>query len=221
MKVIGIVSRPNISKLGKSNTMVLDDIRRIVVRLNCIPISILPTQDIDYFNQELKNVPPLTDIEKIMLEKQIDMCDGIIMPGGNVRYYYDDYICDYCNKKDIPLFGICMGMQVMCNYNNNNRNIKIEDNLDRTKDIKHNVRINKNSILYDILKQENITVNSFHKYKVSSSGDYKISAVNNDVIEAVEKDGKFNIGVQWHPEKDYDSNENSKKLFKRFIDSMK
>lgn len=220
MKVIGIIARPNISKLGKANTMVLEDIRRVVVKLGCIPISILPTQDIEYYTNELKDVPSLTNIEKSMLEQQIDLCDGIIMPGGEVTYFYDKYICEYCNKINKPLLGICMGMQVMCNYDNDNKNIKIEDGIDRNEPFNHNVNIDKNSILYDILNEENIVVNSYHCYKVSNSGSYRVSARNNDVIEAVEKDNNFNIGVQWHPERDFDTNINSKKLFEKFVDSL-
>ena len=154
-----------------------------------------------------------------MLVQQINLCDGIIMPGGEVSYYYDKYICEYCNKIDKPLLGICMGMQIMCNYDNDNKNIKIEDGIDRNEPFNHNINIDKNSILYNILNEENIIVNSYHSYKVSSSGSYRVSARNNDVIEAVEKDGKFNIGVQWHPEKDLEDI-NNQKLFKKFIDSL-
>ena len=220
MTIIGIVSRPNKSILGKSNTMVLDDIRRAVIKFNCVPISVLPTQDIEYYNKRLSDIPQLNDNEKLMLEKQIDLCDGIIMPGGEVTHSYDKYICDYCNKKNKPLLGICMGMQVMCNYDNENKNIKIEDNINREEPFNHNITIDKNSILYSILNEENIIVNSYHSYKVSNSGSYKVSARNKDVIEAVEKEGKFNIGVQWHPEKNLED-VNSQKLFKCFIDACK
>ena len=220
MFVIGIVSRPNISNLGKANITVLEDIRRAVIKFGCVPISILPPQDIEYFGKKLEEIPPLTNIEKQILEEQIKLCNGIIMPGGTIMHEYDKYICDYCNRNDIPLFGICMGMQIMCNYDNNNVNIKIEDGIDRSKIFDHNISIDKNSILYDILKEENIKVNSFHKYKVSNSGSYKVCARNNDVIEAVEKEGKFNVGVQWHPERNI-NDENSKKLFKKFINSCK
>ena len=222
MAIIGIVGRPFETTKNKLSIGVVENYRKAIIKSGGIPILILPPQDIDYFNKPLSEIPSLTEEEKKILERQIDLCDGVLMPGGTVMHEYDKYICDYCNKNDIPLLGICMGMQVMCNYNNDNENIKIEDGL-HYEDIpyKHDIDINKDSILYDVLKEENINVNSFHRYKVSNSGSYKISAKNNDVIEAVEKDGKFNIGLQWHPEKNYDIDENSKKLFKRFIDACK
>ena len=218
MTIVGIVSRPNISKQGRSNTMVLDDMRKAVIEFGAVPISILPPQNIEYFDKKLDEIPPLTDKEKQILEEQINLCDGIIMPGGTVMHEYDKYVCEYCNKKNIPILGICMGMQIMCNYNNDNKNIKIEDGIDRSEMFNHDLTINKDSILYNIIGKENITVNSFHKYKVSNSGSYKVSATNKDVIEAVEKDGKFNIGLQWHPERSLED-ENSRNIFKKFISS--
>jgi len=219
MVIIGIVSRPNISEQGRCNTMVLDDMRKAVIEFGAVPISILPPQNIDYFDKKLNEIPPLTNKDKQILEEQIKLCSGVIMPGGTVMHEYDKYVCEYCNRNNIPLFGICMGMQIMCNYNNDNKNIKIEDGIDRSEMINHNLTIDKDSILYNIIGKEEIEVNSFHRYKVSNSGSYKVSARNNDVIEAVEKEGKFNIGLQWHPERNIED-ENSKKLFKEFINSI-
>ena len=222
MCIIGIVGRPGELKTTKLNIGVLENYRKAIIKSGGVPILILPPQDIDYYNKSLEEIPSLTDEEKKILEKQIDLCDGVLMPGGTVMHEYDKYVCDYCNRNDIPLLGICMGMQVMCNYNNDNKNIKIENESHYEDALyKHDVNINKDSILYSILEKDNIMVNSYHKYKVSNNGSYKISATKDDVIEAVEKDGKFNIGLQWHPEKNYDNDVNSKKIFKKFINVCK
>lgn len=116
-----------------------------------------------------------------------------------------------------------MGMQTMCNYNNNNINIVIDNNFHNSKkNYKHLVNIDKNSKLFEILKEEKILVNSFHDYKVNNSGDYKVVGICDNVIEAIEKkEDLFNIGLQWHPEKNYDKDLNSKKIFKSFIESAK
>ena len=214
MCIIGIVGRPGELKTTKLNIGVLENYRKAIIKSGGVPILILPPQDIDYYNKSLEEIPSLTDEEKKILEKQIDLCDGVLMPGGTVMHEYDKYICDYCNRNDIPLLGICMGMQVMCNYNNDNKNIKIENESHYEDALyKHDVNINKDSILYSILEKDNIMVNSYHKYKVSNNGSYKISATKDDIIEAVEKDGKFNIG--------YDNDVNSRKIFKKFISVCK
>ena len=109
----------------------------------------------------------------------------------------------------------------MCNYNNANQNIKVENHNCNQK-YKHLVNIDKNSRLFAILKEPKILVNSFHNYQVENSGTYNIAATCDNIIEAVEKkENTFNIGVQWHPEKNYDKDLNSQKLFTEFINSAK
>ena len=114
-----------------------------------------------------------------------------------------------------------MGMQTMCNYNNDNINIKIENHYSDS-NYKHLVKIDKTSKLYEILNTDEILVNSFHNYKIPNTGSYVSSGYSDDVIEAVEKkENLFNIGLQWHPEKNYDKDLNSKKLFEAFIEASK
>ena len=136
-------------------------------------------------------------------------------------YFYDNYICEKANKKDMPLLGICMGMQVMCNYNNDNKNIFIEGHKDLQKEYVHSVNIIPGTKLYDIIGEEKIMVNSIHRTKVPNSGDYSISAkAEGDIIEGIEKKDKlFNIGVQWHPERTDDAP--SRKIITAFIDACK
>jgi len=56
---------------------------------------------------------------------------------------------------------------------------------------------------------------------VPNSGDYKVSAKCNNIIEAIEKSNKlFNIGIQWHPES-LPNDIYSKRLFDYFINTLK
>ena len=138
------------------------------------------------------------------------------MPGGDKIYFYDYYICSKANELNIPLLGICMGMQLMCNYNNNNKNVKVENHKEPNLNYVHNINISKDSILFNIIKKDKINVNSLHNYTVPNSGDYEVCGKCNNIIEAIEKkDSAFNIGVQWHPERNYD--ENDQHLFNSFI----
>jgi len=219
--IIGIVGRNDLSHTNKPTICTFENYRKAIINYGGIPILILPPQQINYYEKNPKDVTPLTIEEKEIIITQINLCDGIIMPGGSKIFEYDKFICDYCNKKYIPLLGICMGMQIMCNYNNDNKNIKIENHFSET-DYKHLVKINKNSKLYDILKKEEILVNSFHNYKVPNTGNYETVGITDNIIEAVEKkENYFNIGLQWHPEKNYDKDLNSKKIFEEFIKSAK
>ena len=206
--------RPDISRDDNVELIITqDEIRNSIIKSGGTPIVILPTQDMIYYNSNEKE---LSEFDKEILNEQINLCDGIVMSGGYKIYYYDKYVCQVANEKHIPLFGICMGMQTMCCYNNKNKNIRAEGHREKNGNCTHNVKILTNSKLFTILSKEEILTNSFHSYAVPNSGSYTVSAVVGDVIEAVEKkDELFNIGIQWHPEK-YD-NENSQNLFKAFI----
>lgn len=211
--IIGVVARPYMTDNGRYAMCILDNVRNSIIRSGGIPLLILPTQDMNYCNN---NESSLTDTDKEILDNQISLCDGILMPGGDKIYFYDYYICSKANELNIPLLGICMGMQLMCNYNNNNKNVKVENHKEPNLNYVHNINISKDSILFNIIKKDKINVNSLHNYTVPNSGDYEVCGKCNNIIEAIEKkDSAFNIGVQWHPERNYD--ENDQHLFNSFI----
>ena len=211
--IIGVPARPYLTDNNRNVLCILETIRSAIIQNGGIPIVITPTKNMVYLNNREEE---LLAEDKEMLNAQISLCDGILMPGGDRIYNYDRYICEVANNKGMPLLGICMGMQVMCNYNNDNKNIKIEGHKEPTSTYVHNVEIDKKSKLYNILQKEDILVNSLHGYRVPNAGEYTIVAKCNNIIEAVEKEShNFNIGVQWHPEKDIDDNGN--KLISAFI----
>lgn len=216
--IIGVVARPYITDNNRQVLCILENVRRHILKAGGIPLVILPTKDMVYINNKESK---LSQEDKEILTEQIDMCDGILMPGGDRIYFYDNFICDMANTKDMPLLGICMGMQVMCNYNNDNKNIKVEGHKKPEEEYVHDVQIDKNSKLYSIVNQEHIKVNSLHGYTVPNAGDYTVVAkAPNNIIEAIEKKDKlFNIGVQWHPEKVDD--EPSTKIIQSFVDACK
>jgi microsomal dipeptidase-like Zn-dependent dipeptidase len=76
----------------------------------------------------------------------------------------------------------------------------------------HTVKIEKDSILYQIMQTEKLAVNSFHHQSVKDAGPYlKICAKAPDgIVEAVESsEYKPILGVQWHPECFLSSGDNS------------
>lgn len=221
--IIGIVGNEDYSYLNRNSIGVFENYRKAIIKYGGIPILILPPQLINYHEISLKDCLNLNEEEKEMLITQLKLCSGILIPGGTKIFEYHKFICDYCNQNKIPLLGICMGMQTMCNYNNNNINIKIIDGSHKSEeDYVHKVKINKDSKLFKILNEDEILINSFHNYQVSNSGSYEVVGVCDNIIEAVEKkEDLFNIGLQWHPEKNYDKDLNSQKIFTSFIEAAK
>ena len=159
----------------------------------------------------LKDVSTLLIIPKDNknIDKNIlDLCDGIIIPGGTDIYDYHFKIVEYCIKNNKPLLGICMGCQVIGLYSNkNNKLIKINNhyNLDEL----HHINIEKNSFL-STLFNNHYYVNSRHIFTINNvTKPFKVTAYSDDnIIEAIElvDKKKFILGVQWHPEDMKDMN---------------
>ena len=148
----------------------------------------------------------------------IEKCDGIILPGGKTRHELDNKIVKYLYEIDKPTLGICLGMQLMCMTFNNN-NIKYIDNHQNGSNYSHIIKIEKDTLLYNIIGKEYIKVNSLHSFCIPNTNLHVSARSDDDVIEAVEKKEKrFFLGVQWHPELLDD--ENTDKLFTYFINKL-
>ena len=220
--LIGILGRSESSETGMPLISVQEKERIAIIQAGGVPFLILPPQQVEYRKEKPCDMKGMTEEEKEILDQQISLVDGILLPGGDISYEYDRYIVLQAIKKDIPLLGICMGMQVMTFYNQNSNLQRIEHSnlhFNKHKKYAHMIIIDENSKLYQILKQEKIKVNSIHHYETKKSDTFHVKAISEDgVIEAIEYPKcHFCIGVQFHPELMIEFDENSRKLFDAFI----
>lgn len=115
--------------------------------------------------------------------------------------------------RQIPMLGICRGIQVMAAaldgkvYQDiyiQGKGAKLKHSQDMPREFaSHTVSIEKGSLLYSIFGKDELAVNSFHHQAVSEAGPHlRVSALSPDgIIEAVESsEHKAVLGVQWHPE---------------------
>ncbi|AFW00969.1 gamma-glutamyl-gamma-aminobutyrate hydrolase [Gluconobacter oxydans] len=110
-------------------------------------------------------------------------------------------------RRDIPVLGICGGMQLMAVNAGGTLVQHLPPELEHEQpnprhEPGHAVSIVSDTRLAEIVGTPTMMVNSSHHQAVRSAGEARISALAPDgVIEAIELDGpKFAIGVQWHPE---------------------
>lgn len=161
------------------------------------------------------------DRDKLIIDNILKICDGFVIPGGSTESYLDKYIIEYATKNNIPILGICLGMQeIGCLFGG--RVVKANHLHHSPLNRVHKVYINKKSKLYQITGTDKMLVNSRHHDRLICSHLY-VSAISEDgVIEAIEIPGyKFCIGVQWHPENLITFDKYSQSLFKEFINSCK
>lgn len=194
--IIGIVTRleNNIHKINKS---LIDNI----TKCGGLCLGIINEERYSY---------EFLDRDKLIIDNILKICDGFVIPGGSTESFLDKYIIEYATKNNIPILGICLGMQEMSSF----LDLEEVSNHNKSNRYVHKVNIDKNSLLYKIFKKD-IYVNSRHNYKIKNLNGYKVVGSCLDVIEAIERDDNtFNVGVQWHPE-DIDNEE----LFNYFINS--
>ena len=193
--MIGILGRLDKTPSNKDAYIIYKSITDMLDKYDITYIGIIPS-----------NINKIKDI--------IDMCDGIILSGGDKESIYDYEIIKYIYDNNIPCLGICMGMQQMCMLYGGK--LKKVDNHYSNDIYLHEVNIT-NSKIYGNKK---IKVNSRHHDGIVKT-DLSITGVS-DVIEMVEDNyKKFFVGVQWHPENLYMFDDNSRRLIDMFIKSKK
>lgn len=218
--IIGIVSTPNLDSNGGKMFCTDSKINNWVIRCGGIPLSIMPTNIDDVFSKKYQELNKLSNDEIKDLVKILDMCDGIVKPGGTSIQSFHKVIYNYTVTKNMPYLGICNGMQLMVKaYDNDEELIKTTNN-HYIQDVNaHNVHIENGTLLKKILNKDVVLVSSRHNYCVHNLNKLKVSGMSeDDVIEAIENPKcKFNVGLQWHPELfDFD-NEDSFNIFNSFI----
>lgn len=116
--------------------------------------------------------------------------------------------------RQIPMMGICRGAQMLAaalggrvyqdlaQERSGEPLLKHDQNLPREY-ASHSVCLEEDSLLFSLMRQTELAVNSFHHQAIENPGPkLRVSARSKDgVIEAVEStEYKSIIGVQWHPE---------------------
>jgi len=191
---------------------------------------------------------PLSD-DRDVIRSAFTYLDGIMFSGGPdiAPSFYGQTLSPYCGniseerdnnelilfkeaiKSDLPIFGICRGLQIMNVALGGTLYQDIPTELDfcldhemseKCEDKQHFVNVEKGTPLYGIFKKERIEVNSYHHQAIKNlAPGLCVSAYSEDgVAEAAYLPGeRFIHGVQWHPEKTFESDPCSFKLACEFV----
>ena len=186
------------------------------------------------------------------LSAYLDTIDGLLAPGGDFpfpeswyesgaspylasvsqRAAFDARLIEAAVNRDLPLLGICAGMQALgavfgCRLHGDIRRAvtsEIEHRHPQPAHYSHPVRIIPDTRLRAIIGADEIGVNSAHREMISrTAAGVTVNAVAPDgVIEGIEIAGRhFALGVEWHPEYFIEDNSPHLALLKAFVDAAR
>ncbi len=187
--------------------------------------------------------------DETMVSQFFTQLDGVLLPGGPdvdpvhfgeepmynytaidpERDYVELLLARLALQNNIPILGICRGIQAL--------NVAGGGDIyqDLTAQKKgalihaqkaprwyptHWINIQPETMLFKILGESRLRVNSYHHQAVRSvAPDFRVSALASDgVVEAIEHPSlRFALGVQWHPEQMWKKYPLFKLLFTSFV----
>lgn len=132
---------------------------------------------------------------------------------------------------DLPLLGICRGIQIFNVLLGGTLYQDLPSQLDsKLKHVQqppydtpsHEVEVKRKSSLYRMVGKKRLDVNSYHHQAIDIlAPGCKVMAVAQDgIIEAIEHPAyRYLMAVQWHPEFSYVADNVSKEIFRSFVDA--
>jgi len=185
------------------------------------------------------------------IESVVSQLDGILLPGsdsdvdplrygqqphpqlGTVQTIKDEtdlLVIAVAERRRIPIFAICYGMQVLNvsrggtliqDINSQVPNaIKHEQGAPRDRP-SHRIKLSENTRLANIGGVVDALVNSHHHQAIESVGGNLVATAwsTDGVVEALEdpRPDRFIVGVQWHPEIGWQNDLFSQHLFRAFV----
>jgi putative glutamine amidotransferase len=186
------------------------------------------------------------------IQEAVEQLDGILLPGSDsdvdpLRYGREPHpalghvhplkdetdlmVIDAAEKMEVPIFGICFGMQVL---NVSRGGTLIQDIASQVGDAikheqgtprdraSHRVSLLPGSMVSTMATSDSALVNSHHHQAIETLGQNLVGTAwaSDGLIEAFEdpRSDRFVMGVQWHPELGWERDRFSQSLFELFVE---
>lgn len=196
------------------------------------------------------DAPLVTEIDPLDAS-HLEGAGGLLIPGGgdidpewygaerhprttnvsNERDRFELTLLEAALGQDMPVLAICHGMQLLNVHLGGTLVQHLADNpqylehdRDRPRaDAAHEVRVKKDSLLYDVFGPH-AKVNSHHHQGLERVSDRleEIAWAEDDVLEGVVmKDRTWVLGVQWHPEAMAPVDDKELRIFEIFVEAAR
>jgi putative glutamine amidotransferase len=198
------------------------------------PVMLPLIPEADYINAIMEKVDAvcltgsINDVDPLRYGQEPKPKLGPVVPK---RDETDAMLIDFAEQRDLPLLAICFGIQSL---NVHRGGTLIQDLESEVKgslkhmqgDLfyrrSHSINITEGSLLADLAESNRALVNSHHHQAIDIVGKNlePIAWAADGVIEAVIdiRPERFVLGVQWHPEVDWQNDSLSQAIFNHFID---
>lgn len=214
-------------------SMIANDYSEAIIDAGGIPVVIPISENKEYIEDFAKILDGLlltggADIGPNMANQRSSAKVGLISYERDMQEW--DIIDYIYNKTNIPILGICRGMQYLNIYFGGNTILDLPSEgyldhgiLGNKKFVPaHEVNVKEDSLLCEMVNSDVLYVNSLHHQGVNKLGkDLNIAAISEDnVVEALEHINareRFIMGVQWHPEMLISKDSSHKEFFKKLI----
>ena len=192
-------------------------------------------------------LPPVTNVQAALAQ-----VDGVLLIGGgdlcpdcyggeehesiymvdHERDTYEMRLTSAVLEADLPMLGICRGLQVLNTVLGGTLHEHLPDvygdavqhRLPPRDPVPHSVRVTAGSLLEEIMGQQEFSAASWHHQCLDQvAADLTVVATAPDgVVEAVERRaGKWCVAVQWHPELTAATDLVQQRLFDAFVENCR
>ncbi len=208
------------------------DYSEALAHLGAIPVHISLIPDRQYLENLLTNLDGIllpgsdSDVDPLKFNEEPHPKLKNVVPEKDAT---DLLVLELCEKHKIPVLAICFGMQVLNVARGGSLiqdiDTQTESSIKHDQGIplernSHSIELNGDGVLSRLITKKSTFVNSHHHQAIKVTGqNLKATAWAKDgIIECIEdtREDRFTLGVQWHPELSWKTDDLSANIFREF-----